>query len=221
MALDDTQVAQFLKYLDLLVYWNDRAGLTAITRPVDIVRLHFVDSLLCLKAPFAPNSVIMDVGSGAGFPGIPLKIARPDVSLTLLESARRKAAFLDRVAADLRLEMRIVHGRAEVVGHQSEWRETFDVATARAVAPFPEVCELTLPLVRVGGRGVFLKGPRVADELDSGHRAITVLGGGPVQVIEAKLPEGQGRAVVVVPKIAPTPPAYPRRAGVLRRNPLA
>ncbi len=220
MALNDTQVDKFLGYLELLLRWNLQARLTALTEPIKIIHVHFVDSLLALRATIGPGATLVDVGSGAGFPGIPIKIARPDVSVTVLEANRRKVAFLEHVADELEVDVHIKLGRAELVGHQPGWRESFDVATARAVAPLAVACELTLPLVRVGGKSVLLQGPTAHRQLARGSKAANCFGGGSPTTIEDTLAGGERRVIVIVPKVAPTPASFPRRPGVPARKPL-
>ncbi len=219
--LDDAQIQTITRYLALIAGWSRKARLTAVTRPADAARVHIFDSLLCLRAGFPQGAAVVDVGSGAGLPGIPLKIARPDLSMTLLEAAARKAAFLELAVAELRLAADVVEARAEDAGRDPRWRERFDVAVARAVAPLPALCELVLPFVRPGGKAVLLKGPAVVSELDSGRRAAARLGGGGPEVIEDALPGGIRRVVVVVPKVGATPPGYPRRPGIPAKRPLA
>lgn len=218
--LTDSQVRQVISYLALIAAWRKRARLTAIARPLDAVRLHVLDSLLCLRADLPHGALLVDVGSGAGLPGIPLKIARPDLRVTLLEAAARKAAFLELAAARLRLEVAVLKARAEEAAHDGRWREQFDVVVARAVAPLPALCELTLPFVRVGGKAVLLKGPAVDKELAPGEHAASALGGGDVGVVQAELPGGLRRAVVTIGKIGLTPPDFPRRPGMLAKRPL-
>jgi 16S rRNA (guanine527-N7)-methyltransferase len=220
-ALDDTQVRQLARHIDLVVAWNRWARLTSIVDPAKAARVHIVDSLLLLHAELPPSAVVIDVGSGAGFPGIPLKIARPDLFVTLLESTSRKAAFLELAAAEMTLPVSVVEARAERAAHEPKWRERFDVAVARAVAPLPVLCELVLPFVRVGGKAVLLKGPGVSNEVDSGARAATILGGSAPQVAMDSLPGGARRAIVTIEKVAATPPGYPRRPGVPAKRPLS
>ncbi len=221
LALNDEQLRQVTRHIELLAAWNRKAHLTAVTRPAEAARVHVVDSLLCLRAGFPEGAVVIDVGSGAGFPGIPLKIARSDLFITLLEAAARKAAFLDLVAAQLNLALTVVEARAEHAAHDPKWRERFDVAVARAVAPLPVLCELVLPFVRPGGKAVLLKGPTVTAELDTGAHAAAILGGGAPQLAVEQLPGGARRAIVTIAKVAPTPPPYPRRPGVPAKRPLA
>ncbi len=220
MTLSDAQIAKLLEYLDLLVGWNARIGLTALRQPDEILRVHFIDALCVLRASIPSGATLLDVGTGAGLPGIPLRIARPDLAVTLVESNRRKVAFVERVASELNLDLRIELARAESAGQQRGLREAFDIATTRAVARLAVACELTLPFVRVGGKGIFLKGPRLTAELAAGSRAATALGGGALQLVEAKVPDGRQRLLVIVPKNSPTSAGFPRRPGIPRRNPL-
>lgn len=163
---------------------------------------------------------MIDVGSGAGLPGIPVAIARPDLRITLLEAEKRKGAFLEMAVSELSLPVAVLIARAEDAAHDPAVRERFDVVTARAVAPLQTLLELTLPFVRVGGRGVFLKGRAAEGEMERAARARDVVGGGEAQVMASALFGGERRRVVVVPKVRPTPPKYPRRAGVPMRDPL-
>lgn len=216
----EAQVRQVFRYLELIAEHNRRARLTAITRVRDAVRLHILDSLLCLRAGIPQGAALIDVGSGAGFPGVPLKIARPDLAVTLLEAASRKAAFLEVVTAALALAAVVVEARAEAAAQDPRFRERFDVAVARAVAPLSVLCELTLPFVHIGGKVILLKGPGIGRELGSGGQAAGLLGGAPPRVIHDQLPGGARRALVVIEKVTATPPAYPRRSGIPSRRPL-
>ncbi len=182
--------------------------------------MHVVDSLLCLRAGLPAGAVLIDVGSGAGFPGIPLKIARPDLAVTLLEAASRKAAFLELAAAEIGAVLSVVEARAEQAARDPIWRERFDVAVARAVAPLPALCELVLPFLRRGGKAVLLKGPSVTSEVDDGARASAMLGGGHPELMVSRLPGGARRVIVTIEKVAATPPDYPRRPGVPAKRPL-
>ena len=219
-VLDSAQVRQVAQHLDLIATWNRKAHLTSITEPAKAARVHVVDSLLCLRAELPPGAVLLDVGSGAGFPGIPLKIARPDLSVTLLEAASRKAAFLDLATAEMGVVLTVVEARAEQAAHDPTWRERFDVAVARAVAPLPALCELVFPFLRRGGKAVLLKGPSVASEVSAGARASAILGGGPPQLMMSQLPGGPRRVIVTIEKVAVTSSSYPRRPGVPAKRPL-
>jgi len=220
VTLTEGQRHVLVRYLDRVLIWNARLGLTAHRRLDELITIDLTDALCVLKADVGPRARLIDVGSGAGFPGIPLHIVRPDLAITLLEANRKRVAFLERVAADLDLVLQIELGRAEAAGHQQGLREAFDVATSRAVAPLAVACELALPLVRVGGKGVFIKGPRVSEEHAAGARAAVALGGGPPQAISVAAADGRRRVVVIVPKIAPTPAAFPRRPSISRRKPV-
>jgi len=218
--LDSTQVRQVAQHLDLISAWNRKAHLTSITAPAKAARVHVVDSLLCLRAGLPAGAALIDVGSGAGFPGIPLKIARPDLAVTLLEAASRKAAFLELAAAEIGAVLSVVEARAEQAARDPIWRERFDVAVARAVAPLPALCELVLPFLRRGGKAVLLKGPSVTSEVDAGARASAMLGGGHPELIMCQLPGGARRVIVTIEKVAATPSDYPRRPGVPAKRPL-
>lgn len=212
VVLTAAQIAAFFRYRALIARWNSRARLTALADPVEVIRLHFVDSLLCLiAAPLASAVTLIDVGSGGGLPGIPLAIARPHFRVTLLEPAARKAAFLERAVAELGLPCAVVAERAEVAGRAPQLREQFDAAVARAVAPLATLVEWTLPFVRVGGSAVLLKGPAVDTEMTRAAQTAPSLGGGTPALLRARLAGGQRRAVVVIPKRSPTPPIYPRQ----------
>ncbi|MDR7401060.1 MAG: 16S rRNA (guanine(527)-N(7))-methyltransferase RsmG [Armatimonadota bacterium] len=221
MILDDGQLARLERYLDLLAAWSRRARLTAVADPAEAARVHVADSLLCLRADIPFQSAVVDVGSGAGLPGIPLLIARPDLRVTLVEPSRRKAAFLEMVCAELDLPAEVIAEPSEAVGRDATRRETFDVAVARAVAPLPVLAELLLPLVRPGGKAVLLKGPAAGEEVERSRKALEVLGGGEPTLLDVSIPGGPRRVVVTVPKARPTPDTYPRRPGVPRRRPLA
>jgi 16S rRNA (guanine527-N7)-methyltransferase len=220
VELTEGQTAQFIRYLQLIVRWRRAAALTAVGDPLKAARVHVADSLLCLRAGLAEGAEVLDVGSGAGLPGIPVAIVRPGLRVTLLEANHRKAGFLERAVAELELSVGLLTGRAEEIGARPPQREAYDIVTARAVAPLPTLAELTLPLARVGGRVILLKGPRIHQELASARGAIETLGGETPSVIEAVLRGGARRTIVIVPKGRPTPHGFPRRPGVPQRNPL-
>jgi 16S rRNA (guanine527-N7)-methyltransferase len=220
LALSDAQELAFLRYLELLRRWNRRARLTALTADEAVIHLHFLDSLTILRAHLPPHARVVDVGSGAGFPGIPLAIAREDLRVALLEPAARKAAFLELVAVELKLPIVVRQERAEVAGQDPQWREHFDVATARAVARTRILAELLLPLVKVGGRAVLLKGPSAEAEVTDVRQAAAVLGGELSDVISVTLPRGERRILMVVAKVASTPDMFPRRTVLHTRRAL-
>jgi 16S rRNA (guanine527-N7)-methyltransferase len=223
LTLAPKQVEQFERYAIELIEWNRRINLTAITDPNEIVRKHFLDSL----SPIAAGDLekadhIVDVGSGAGFPGLPIKIARPELRLTLLEATRKKCEFLRRLAAVLQLsDVTIVNARAEDAGRDPAHRERYEVATARAVAEMSTLAEYTLPLVRVGGRVTVQKSGKVEAEVERARTAIATLGGRLQRIAPLNVPGlEENRYLVVVEKFAPPPDTYPRRAGVPEKRPL-
>jgi 16S rRNA (guanine527-N7)-methyltransferase len=223
VGLDAGAVAAFETYLEELTLWNQRLNLTAIEDPDEIIVKHFLDSLSCatvLDLPAARS--LVDVGTGAGFPGLALKIAFPHLRLVLLDSLEKRLRFLDRLVERLSLnEVKTVHARAEDAGRAPEWRERFDVVTARAVARLDALGEYCLPFAAVGGVFVAQKGPEVDDELAQAARALRTLGGGPPAVHKLTLPGSDThRSLVAIPKVAVTPPAYPRRPGSARKHPL-
>jgi len=228
LALDDAQASSLLRFRDLLIAANASFNLTAITDDASILALHFMDSLTPLPfiralqpTPGAQLSLI-DVGSGAGFPGIPLKIAMPELDVTMMDGTAKKVRFCQQVitALDLR-DIRAIHARAEEAGQQRDHRERYDVAIARAVAPMPTLAEYLLPLARVGGLCIAMKGREAQREAAEAAAAIATLGGAPAQVQPVSLPSRDDqRALILVRKVAPTPRAYPRPAGAPRRAAL-
>jgi 16S rRNA (guanine527-N7)-methyltransferase len=222
LDLTPAQLDLFARYQAILLDWNTRINLTAIAAPEDVQRKHFLDSLTCLAVlPPGPLRLI-DVGSGAGFPGLPLILARPELSVVLLEATGKKAKFLEHVVAELGLAgVRIVNARAEEAGQDRVERERYDWAVARAVAPLPELAEYLLPLVRVGGFALAQKGRDAAAEAAGAARALKRLGGRLAEVRRVFVPGLEDeRALIVVEKVTPTPKQYPRRPGEPRKNPL-
>lgn len=217
ILLEKSQLEQLALYATLLVDWNTRINLTALTAPQDIEQKHFLDSLLFAANPEVQGRLV-DVGTGAGFPGIVAKIYKPSLALTLMEPTGKRVRFLEDVVAQLGFEATIVKERAEEAARKG-WRESFDIATARAVAALPVLCEYCLPLVRVGGTFIAMKGD-VAEELAGAQAAIGKLGGGTARVSEYALPDGAARTLVFIPKKGPTPPLYPRNGGTIRKKPL-
>ncbi|MDX1616744.1 MAG: 16S rRNA (guanine(527)-N(7))-methyltransferase RsmG [Candidatus Promineifilaceae bacterium] len=223
LTLNAAQLARFADYLGLLQAWNQRLSLTAITDPEEIRIRHFLDSLSCAVVTGDLNGRrLVDVGSGAGFPGLPLKILFPELALTLVESVAKKALFLETVIDELGLgRVMVLNERAETIGARSHQRERYDWAVARAVAHLSVLAEYLLPLVRVGGHLLAQKGPHVEEEIKVAKGAISKLGGGAVSVHTVQLPaREQTHTLIVAPKVAPTPPAYPRRPGRPAKRPL-
>jgi 16S rRNA (guanine(527)-N(7))-methyltransferase RsmG len=220
LQLTEAQLDAFARYADFLVEYNRKVNLTAITDGVGIATAHFADSLLTLTAANLPEgSSLVDVGSGAGFPGVALKIVRPDLQLTLLDALNKRLVFLKALSEMLGQQNTFIHARAEQAG-TGPLRERFDFAAARAVAGLPALCEYCLPLVRVGGRFIALKGPAAEAELHDAQRAINLLGGGQATLTRRSLPGGEERVIVVMDKISPTPKKYPRQRINIAKNPL-
>jgi 16S rRNA (guanine527-N7)-methyltransferase len=223
IALDRDQIRAFESYLDFLLEWNQRINLTAITDREEIWVKHFLDSLSCLKviSPHAGMRII-DVGTGAGFPGIPLKIALPELQLTLVEAVGKKAEFCRLLAAQLQLrDVTILHARAEEAGCDPEHREQYDWAMARAVARLPVLVEYLLPLVKVGGWALAQKGESAPEEVEAATGAVRLLGGALEKVVPVELPDiEEKRFLVVLKKTNATPSKYPRRAGAAAKKPL-
>ena len=214
----------FQAYLEILLRENAKYNLTAITDPEDIRQKHFADSLALLDdepCPIPQTASLLDVGSGGGFPGVPLKLARPDISLTLLEATGRKADFLRLLVRELGIEAAVMNARAEQAAHDPAFREQFDVVVARAVAALPMLCELCLPFVKPGGVFVAYKGPKekAGMELEAARGAIALLGGA-LERVHGEATVYGGRTRIMIRKISQTPANYPRNHGVMRKKPL-
>ena len=196
-------------------------NLTAITDDEGIAVKHFIDSISLLKyIKFENNSKVIDIGTGAGFPGIPLKIMQPEIELTLLDSLNKRLIFLDEVCKKLELNGSLVHGRAEELGRDESYREKYDIAVSRAVANLPALCEYCLPFVKVGGSFVSMKGPDGENEVDASENAFNILGGKVEKLYRTDLPDNSKRIIISVKKIANTPLKYPRRGTKISKNPL-
>jgi 16S rRNA (guanine527-N7)-methyltransferase len=219
--LTPQQLEAFQVYYDELAAWNQRANLTAIVQPEAVEIKHFLDSLTCLLAfPEGRGLRVIDVGSGAGFPGLPVRIVRPDLRLALLESVGKKTDFLCHIVARLRLsEVAVLQGRAEDYGRSPEHRECYDVVLARSVAELRVLAELTLPFCHVGGVVIAQKRAGEEETTDAAQ-AIAVLGGACRASIPVDLPDVEPRQLVVIDKLRATPAAYPRRAGIPQKRPL-
>lgn len=209
-------------YGNLLLEWNEKINLTAITDPKDVLYKHFYDCILFLKHIDLPeNSTLVDVGTGAGFPGMVLKIVRPDLKITLLDSLNKRLVFLNDVIEKLELEsISTLHLRAEEAGKSKKYRESFDFATARAVAALPALLELCTPLLKVGGSFVAMKGPNVTDELDICKNCLNILKCEKPILITETLTGSEKRVFVKTKKISQTPPKYPRKPSDISKQPL-
>ena len=221
------QLEQFLRYYEVLIDYNTKVNLTNITQPDDVCKKHFLDSaaLLCVH-DIPQGAALIDVGTGAGFPGIPLKILRPDIQLTLLDSLNKRVEFLKLCVSELGLDnVQCVHARAEESARNKIYREKFDITVSRAVANMSTLCEYCLPYTAVGGVFAAYKGPAVlteqGGELDTAKNALNLLGGGDVRLKNVDIPDsGLSHCIVLVDKIQPTPPQYPRSGGKPTNKPI-
>lgn len=218
-SLDEVAVKRLEKYADLLVEWNEKINLTAIVDPEGIAVKHFLDCLMIFKYIDIPEGAsVIDIGTGAGFPGVVIKIARPDIKLTLMDSLQKRINFLDTLCAELGLEVTTIHSRAEDIKPQQ--REGYDFAVARAVANMRVLTEYCLPYVKVGGSFVAMKGSTAADEVKEATKAIATLGGKLEAENLFELLEFGGRGIINVKKISQTPTKYPRNSGKISKQPL-
>ncbi len=223
ITLTDEQLEQFDTYTRELLEWNEKINLTAIKTPQEVLVRHHLDSLsIVLGAEMRPNTRVIDVGTGAGFPGLALKIAYPFLDVTLLEATGKKVKFLEHVIATLGLsDVRGLHARAEEAGHMPDQRGQYHLVLARAVARLPALCEYMLPLVKVGGRCIAMKGATAFEEVEMSADALRILGGRVDDVIEVKLPTvDEPHWLIVIDKVRETPAPYPRKPGTPTRKPL-
>lgn len=218
--LDEAQIDALEIYKNLLVEWNEKINLTAITEPREIAVKHFLDSLSAISTGFV-NGKVIDVGTGAGFPGLVLKVAKPEISLTLLDSLNKRINFLKEVASELSLDgIEFVHARAEDAARLSH-RGSYDTVVSRAVANMTVLSELCIPFLKVGGRFLALKGPLADEELENAKRAIHILGGEVEDVFNVDIPYSElSHKIIIIKKVRQTPIQYPRKAGVPTKNPL-
>jgi len=214
--LKPEQLNQFETYFNMLADWNTRVNLTAITDPEGVVKKHFLDSLAA-EPYLKPGARVIDVGTGAGFPGVPLLIVRPDLKVTLMDSLQKRLVFLEALLNELGLSAERVHARAEDAGQNPLYREKFDVALTRAVSGLPALCELTLPLVKVGGISIAYKGD-AEEELQSANNALQILHATAERVSVSS--DYGARELVVLTKHGATPKQYPRKAGTPSKKPL-
>ena len=223
VTLSDEQIQQFLKYYEMLVEWNEVMNLTAITEYDEVMKKHFVDSIsLCKAYDVTQNKTVIDVGTGAGFPGLALKIAFPDLQVTLLDSLNKRVKFLEEVCDALELKnVEFIHGRAEDIGRQKEHREMYDLCVSRAVANLASLSEYCMPFVKIGGFFVPYKSGEIEDELKSAGKAVGILGGELEFVDKFMLPgTDASRSLVVIKKVKGISKKYPRKAGMPTKEPL-
>lgn len=219
--ITEQSVEKFEQYYDLLIEWNEKINLTAITKPEEVAVKHFEDSLSVLKyVDIKENAKIIDVGTGAGFPGVPLKFVREDVDLTLLDSLNKRLVFLQDVCSKLNIYAETLHSRAEEASTKKEYREKYDFAFSRAVAQLNLLSELCLPYVKKGGYFVAMKGPDVGEELKNAENAIGILGGKIREIKEFNLSDNSGRTLVIIEKVKNTPEKYPRHGSKIKAKPL-
>lgn len=223
ISLSETQLRQFDRYQELLVEWNQKMNLTALTEPKDVAIKHMIDSVSVYDEKwFSEGMSVIDVGTGAGFPGLPLKILCPSLKVTLLDSLNKRVKFLETVVSELGLsDIVCVHARAEEAARQKQYREKFDAVVSRAVARLPILAEYDLPFVRVGGFFAAMKGAKYEEEAEEAKKAVKLLGGGEPVLREIKLPGLEDkRGIIYIRKEKKTPSVYPRKAGTPEKNPI-
>ena len=221
--LEEEQINQFYKYMNILIEWNKNINLTAITDPKEVILKHFIDSIYVLKnIEISSNSSVIDIGTGAGFPGIPLKIVRKDLNVTLLDSLNKRIMFLDNVINNLGLkDISAIHGRAEEMGKNKKYREMFDYAISRAVANLTVLSEYMIPFVKLGGKSICMKGGNIKEELEKSQKALGILGGNLIHVEEFNLLDTDiKRSLIIIEKCKITPIKYPRKPGTPVKEPL-
>ena len=219
--ITDEQLEKFYMYMELLLEWNEKINLTAITEVDEVILKHFIDSMTVLKYLKDEESII-DVGTGAGFPGIPIAIMKQKEKITLLDSLNKRINFLNEVCNELKIEnVKTYHGRAEDLGHNKEQREKYDISISRAVANMTTLVEYLLPFIKVGGRCICMKGNEIEEELEQAKFAIKELGGKIEKVEKFNLPNSDmERNIIIITKIKETPGKYPRKAGMPSKMPL-
>lgn len=217
----EEQLKQFYQYMNLLIEWNEKINLTAIVEPKEIILKHFIDSLTIIKY-IGKNQSVIDIGTGAGFPGIPLKIVRKDLKITLLDSLNKRIHFLDEVIKELALEnIDTVHARIEEYAKNKNYRETYNIATSRAVANLTTLSEYMLPMVRIKGMAICMKGSEISEEISKSKNSIKLLGGEISKIEEFALPKSDyKRNLILIEKARQTPSKYPRKPGMPSKEPL-
>lgn len=221
LSITDKQMEQFNKYYELLIEWNEKINLTAITEYKDVLMKHFLDSVSIIKAyDMAKVNTLIDVGTGAGFPGIPIKIMFPHIQVTLLDSLQKRIVFLNTVILELDLkDVKTIHGRAEDFGKDNTYREKYDLCVSRAVANLSSLSELCIPFVNIDGCFISYKSDKSDEEIDNAKNAISILGGSIINIEKFSINEN-GRTLVVIKKVKSTGKKYPRKAGTPTKEPL-
>ncbi len=215
ITISDEKYEKFMKYYELLIEWNNKMNLTSITDFEDVFVKHFYDSLCLVKGVELNNQKLLDVGSGAGFPSIPLKIIYENLDITIIDSLNKRIRFLDALTKSLQIDVRLIHGRAE----EHKFTNHYDIVTARAVSNLRVLTELCLPFVKIGGFFIALKGPKHKEEYEGSKNAVKILGGKLFKTIEYEI-ESQSRALIIISKITTTNKQYPRVYGKIKSNPL-
>ena len=219
--ISETEIENFKIYMELLLEWNEKINLTAITNEDDMILKHFIDSLT-IKKYISENEKIIDIGTGAGFPGIPLAIMNKNNEITLMDSLNKRIVFLNDVIDKLKLtNVKAIHSRAEELARNKTYREKYDVAVSRAVANLSTLVEYMLPFVSIGGKCICMKGPNIEEELKNAKNAIKELGGEIIKIENFKLPESDNeRNIVIIKKIKETSSKYPRKSGTPSKEPI-
>lgn len=223
VELNETQISQFIKYYEILVEWNSFMNLTGITEYEEVIQKHFVDSLaLCKAVDIKEAQTLIDIGTGAGFPGIPLKIAYPQLQVTLLDSLQKRIKFLNEVISQLGLTgVETIHGRAEDFAKPSMKREAYDICVSRAVANLASLSEYCLPYVKVGGYFIPYKSGKIEEEMEASKKAVFLLGGKLEEEVKFMLPESDiSRSLIKIKKVSATPKKYPRKSGMATKEPI-
>ena len=222
LELNENAIIYLQQYMEKVLEWNEKINLTSIVDKNEFIIKHFCDSLSVLASvKIKHRAKVIDIGTGAGFPGVPMKIARPDINLTLLDSLNKRIRFLDEVVLTSdNLKSETIHGRAEDYSKKTEYREKYDIAVSRAVANLAALTEYCLPFVKIGGYFISMKGPEYKEELDKAIKAIEILGGELEEVVSLTLPDGSIRNIIKIKKVNNTPTKYPRRGVKINKSPL-
>ena len=221
IVLDDEQINKFEKFKDLLIEWNEKINLTTITDENEILIKHFIDSLIPLKY-IEDGAKVLDMGTGAGFPGIPTKIAKPDIDITLVDAVNKKITYLNDVKEKLELKnIELIHSRAEALARDKKYRESFDIVISRALANMSTLSEYLLPFLKLSGKAIYIKGPNIEQELEESKKCIELMGGKIIKIEKYTLPTiDLEYNLVIIEKIKNTPKEYPRKEGTPSSKPI-